>query len=156
MICITGIPGAGKTTICRKLSASGIECFSVLDLPGSETCKFGEEVDIDCLKEKFAALKNTNIVVEGHYSHLLGCNSVILLDRDETAVYQELSERGYSFEKIQENVDSLRSDIIYQEALELLPSTRIHRVKVEEGRPEAVFDEIVNYIKNQKTNLKES
>lgn len=150
MICITGIPGSGKTTLCSKLRDHGIKCISVLEIPGAENCRNGDEVDIDCLKEKFDGILDTDIMVEGHYSHLLKCNSVIILDREEMAVTLELRNRGYSEKKINENLDALRSDVIYRETLDLMPSTRIRRIKVQEGRPEVTLNEVLDYIGRQK------
>lgn len=150
MICITGIPGSGKSTLCEKLRESGIKCVSVLEISGFESCRSGDEVDIDCLSEKLNQERKTDLVIEGHFSHLLGCESVIILDRNEKEVVQELLKRGYPDKKIKENIDALRSDIIYHETLDLLPSTRIIRIEVEEGRQDKVLDQAMGLLKKQK------
>lgn len=133
MISITGIPGAGKTTVCRELNARGIKCLGALDVPGAEACNDKGEVDTECLRVKISHSPVHIQVVEGHFSHLLGCSSVIILERDEEVVRKELVQRGYPAIKIEENIDVQRADILYQEALALTPATRIHRVKVVEG-----------------------
>lgn len=133
MWCISGIPGSGKSTICRLLNSEGIKCFNALDIPRSEKCVDHGEVDTDCLR--FIISGNSSVdVVESHFSHLLGCSSVIILERSEEGIEAELRMRGYNEAKISENLDALRADIIYAEALEAMPAGRIHKVKVEEGK----------------------
>lgn len=150
MICISGIPGSGKTTLCEVLRQAGTDCIHVLDIPGSTQCLEGDEVDLQCLREKAEVMANSGVIIEGHYSHLLQCNAVIILERDEEYIRKELENRGYSSEKIEENVDALRSDVIYQEALEKLPSTRILRIKVSEGQPDIVLNMALQFIMQQK------
>lgn len=132
MWCISGIPGSGKTTICKLLDGNGIKCLSALDIPGAEKCLDDDEVDTDCLKS-IISREGSVSAVESHFSHLLGCSSVIILQRSEEGVAGELRGRGYSEDKIEENLDALRADVIYSEALQALPSGRIHRITVEEG-----------------------
>ena len=50
MICLSGIPGTGKTTICRMLRESGINCASADETAEKDGCLKDEEVDIDCLR----------------------------------------------------------------------------------------------------------
>ncbi len=149
MWCITGIPGSGKTTICGLLNERGIPCKNALDLPGSSRCIENGEVDIECLS-MLVGQQDRDIVLEGHFSHLLGCDSVIILERAEEEICKEMENRKYSQEKISENIDALRSDAIYYEALEYLPSGRIHRIKVEEGRIDLALKSCVELIQRSK------
>lgn len=135
MWCISGIPGSGKSTICRLLDEKGISCRNALEFQGSSECVQEGEVDTQCLKFIIAGQKDS-IAVESHFSHLLGCSSVIILERSEEGTRNELENRGYSEAKISENIDALRADVIYSEALEILPAGKIHRVQVEENKIE--------------------
>jgi adenylate kinase len=150
VISITGIPGSGKSSVCNILKKLGFDCKNVLDMEGAKICLEGEEMDIDCLKERLNRDIYNGTIIEGHYSHLLGCSEIFILERDEEIVREVMRTRGYSEEKINENIDALRSDIIYQESLDLLPASRIHRIQVEEGNPEITAKIIVDLIKGGK------
>ena len=150
MICITGVPGSGKSTICKEIVSSGYDCRNVLDLNGAASCLEDDEMDIDCLKEHVVANLNDDAIVEGHYSHLLGCSIVFIIEREEDLINKTLIGRGYPPEKIDENLDALRSDIIYQEALEFLPASRIHRIQVDEGNPGYAAKKIIQLMGHAK------
>ena len=154
MICLTGIPGSGKTTIAEILRTRGIRVMNVSDLPGFTECKEDDGVDIDCLRSIITSHATDNDVLEGHYSHFLQCEAVIILEREEKNVEQSLRSRGYSREKISDNIDALRSDIIFPESLEYLPSPRIFRVSIEENFPEIAAEQCIRIIMQVKTKVK--
>lgn len=139
MWCITGVPGSGKSTICKLLDESGIPCINALEIEGAGECVENGEVDLDCLTF-IVDRRNSRKAVESHFSHLLNCKDVILIERSEDGVKRELQNRGYEKLKVDENLDALRSGTIYSESLEKLPSVRIHRLKVEEGQLNQAFD----------------
>ncbi len=122
MICITGPPRSGKTTICNELSKAGIKCDSADMIAESLGCMGDGTVDIDCMKEKMRTLPR---VLEGHYSHLLICSFVIILKVDMAVLEERMILSGYSREKIAENLDAAEIDVFHSEALDQLPSGRI-------------------------------
>ena len=137
MICISGIPASGKSTVCDRLSGLGYKCIHLSEIAAGMGCIESGEVDIDCLSE----LKlDRDTIVESHYAHLLACDYVIILDTSQEDVCRRMGDRGYSREKIEENMDALLADSIYYEALERLPSVRIYRI----SNPEGELDETVN------------
>ncbi len=146
MICITGIPGSGKSTVCKKLKEFGYDCKNVSLIKGYEECLDGDEVDIDCLKSKLRLVKSNNTIIEGHFTHLLDCDLIIILQRDPELVRKTLSERGYSKEKIEENMDALISDTIYYESLEFLPAPLIRKVNVIENDVDAAVVKCIEVI----------
>ena len=150
MISITGIPGSGKSSVCSYLRNSGYDCRNILEIDEARDCLENDEMDIDCLRDRIKWEGKPCIIIEGHYSHLLPCEMVFILERDEAETGKTLLQRGYSKEKVEENLDALRSDIIYQEALELLPSSRIHRIKVVESNSELAALKIVDHIRLSK------
>lgn len=121
MICITGVPKTGKTTICKLLSENGIQCNSLDDIATDLGCLQNGEVDVDCLSVKLPDKR----VVESHYSHLLKCDYVIVLRTDEAVLERRMKEAGYDASKIAENLDAQRSDVILSEAMESVPRNRI-------------------------------
>ncbi|MCW6168230.1 MAG: hypothetical protein LVQ96_01705 [Thermoplasmatales archaeon] len=111
----------------------GYDCKNASLIEGYEKCLDGDEVDIDCLRNRMNFVKSNNMIVESHFAHLLGCDLIIILQRDTESVRRTLSNRGYSKEKIEENIDALLSDTIYYESLEFLPAPLIRKVKVTEN-----------------------
>lgn len=154
IIALSGVPGSGKSTICRLLNEHGMKCINAVDIPGSDECRDGDEMDLECLKGKLRVEGDVPLVVEGHYSHLLGCSAAIILERDEVSVREALVKRGYPQSKIDGNIDALLSDTIYQEALQFLPGTLIRRVRVVEGSQERTFSGILECIHELEKRIK--
>jgi adenylate kinase len=139
MICISGIPASGKSTVCNRLSELGFKCLHLSQIAERLGCIKSGDVDIDCVREN---VTGEDIIVESHFSHLLKCDYTIILETDTNDARRRMASRNYDREKIDENIDSYLADVIYYEALERLPSVRIYRVFSEEGK----LDEIVNKI----------
>ncbi len=123
MISITGVPGTGKTSVCKELNTMGYRCDS-LDALCAECIESGE-ADIQCMDRITAGVTTT---VESHYSHLLHCEYVVILEADEMDLKRRMEDRGYPDSKIEENLDVQRSGTIYYEALERIPAGRIFRI----------------------------
>jgi adenylate kinase len=122
MICITGPPKSGKTTICAELNGKGIECISANRISEMLGCLESGTVDIDCMNDKMRYFPR---VIEGHYSHLLKCDYVIILQNDSRTLEERMKLAGYSSEKIAENIEASEMEIFRSEALDLLPAGRI-------------------------------
>lgn len=148
LVALTGIPGTGKSTICSILRKMNINCYEAIEICGSNNCVEGDTVDIDCLSSLWAGRDEKNVIVASHYSHLLGADYVIILERDPVTVEKALVARGYSTEKVFENMDSMYSDIIYQESLDLNPSTRIYRIMNQEGKQSETAEAIMKIAQN--------
>jgi adenylate kinase len=142
MICITGIPGTGKTTICKMLNDYGIECLSLNKIALDYGAIKGDAVDVDMLAEK--SIKAD--VVESHYSHLLACRYVIILEDSEEKLRERMIRRGYPEAKIDENLDAQRCGVIYYEAADRLPVNRIFVVRENSRSIDEVFNEVLNII----------
>ncbi len=121
IVCITGTPGTGKTTVCKNLAWP---CINLNELAKENGCMKGYDkkrkvriVDIDCLKDK---LKNlNNIVLESHYAHFMKCDVVIVLRTSPSILKNRLVEKGFDYKKIMENLEAEALGIITQEALDL-------------------------------------
>lgn len=138
MICITGVPGTGKSTVSDILRNRG---YSVADgnrISEDAGCTEDGVVDIDCLIQR--ASFDSLDAVESHFSHLLNCRSVVILEAGEDILRQRLGERGYEQEKILENVEAGLSGMIYSEALDRTPASRIFRIDTTITDPEEVAD----------------
>lgn len=150
IIALTGTPGTGKTSISRELDG-----FNTLDLTGFvKERDLGEqkdefEVDIDAmvnaLGEKIDPEEDT--VIDGHLSHHFPADFCIVLRCNPEELRERLSERDYSEQKIEENVESEILDVLLGEAA----STQDNVIEVDTtGRKaEDVSKEIENRIKEK-------
>jgi len=127
IVAITGTPGTGKSSSCDVLAKRG---YVVVDLDeiarreglivGRDEKRDTDEVDIDALREglripaKVAFLK-------GHYSHRMDVNLAVVLRCRPSVLRARLEARGWSAEKVRENVEAEAIDVILQEAVARLP-----------------------------------
>jgi adenylate kinase len=125
IISITGTPGTGKTAISEKLRETG---EYVIDLH-----RYIEE---NCLKERFDRKRDTynvdvgklnaslkasvpndkNVFLDGHLSHFLDCDVIVVIRCNPSVLYERLKKRNYSERKISENVQAEALDVILCES----------------------------------------
>ncbi len=118
MIALTGTPGTGKSAVAEILKRKGYRVISVTELARLHDCildESGEEVVVDV--EKLSKFRFDG-VVEGHLSHLLSPDLAIVLRCNPLVLKKRLSGRGWSEEKVMENVEAELLDVILVEALE--------------------------------------
>lgn len=113
----------------------GLDCRSGLSLAGSENCVDGEEVDTECLGLLWKINSERNIVIESHLSQLLPVEYVIILERSPEKILEILQFRGYPDQKISANIDSLLTGVIFYDASERLPTTRIFTINSNDLSP---------------------
>jgi adenylate kinase len=135
VIVITGVPGVGKTSVANAVAERlGCPVIGVSELAVREGALLGRDderetdiVDLPRLKEMIAeAVSATEgpIIVEGHFaydvvpSHLV--SHALVLRRAPWILKGELRERGYSDEKVRENVEAELLDVPLVEAIEAL------------------------------------
>ena len=105
LIACTGSPGTGKTTLCSSLPM----VLSMTDIAEQEGC-LGEvqsdgaaEIDIDALIDSWQPPKSA--IIDGHLSHLLPVDAIIVLRCHPEILRNRLEERGYPAKKVQANVE---------------------------------------------------
>jgi len=120
-IAVTGVPGCGKTSLCELTKFNTI---SVLDLAKKygaiipETINFDTvEIDVELLNkilvDKWKDPPKEHLLVDGHLSHNLPVNYVILMRCRPDVLEKRLKLRNWTVEKISENVESeLLSSIV--------------------------------------------
>ncbi len=150
IICITGTPGTGKSSVAQELDS-----FEVLDLTefikenniGEKTEEIEVEIDevVDAVEKDLA----DGTVVEGHLSHHLDCDLCIVLRCRPDILEERLSERDYSKQKIAENVEAETLDIVLSEAVE--NQENILEVDTTGRTAEEVAKEIIDKIEKNKT-----
>lgn len=146
-IALTGTPGTGKTTVGRLLP------YSVLDI--NSLVKGGMNLGVDpvrgCLDADMDALaKHLNsidseetVMLDGHFAHHFADWSIVLR-LHPAALRLRLLERGYSEEKIRENLEAEALDIILAEAA--LMCSRVDEIDTTEKSPERVAEIVIEII----------
>jgi adenylate kinase len=126
LIALTGTPGTGKTAVAAALRARGHE---VLDLAaviadrglreGYDAERDTYEVDTGALAEAVRDLVPADraVFAEGHLSHLLDCEAVVVLRCRPDRLAERLRARGYDEGKVRENVQAEILDVILCEAV---------------------------------------
>ena len=120
-IALTGTPGTGKTTV------AGLLPYKVIDINalvrdgmnlGTDPERGCLDADMDALEERLKELDSDEIsILEGHFSHHFADWSIVLRLAPST-LRTRLEARGYSAEKIRENLEAEALDVILVEAVE--------------------------------------
>jgi len=127
MISITGTPGTGKTAIASCLRESGehvIDLNRYIEENGLKE-RFDKKrdtynVDVEKLNRSLSTYPrgDENIFMEGHLSHFLDCDVVIVVRCNPSVLHERLKKRNYSEQKITENVQAEALDVILCESVE--------------------------------------
>jgi adenylate kinase len=140
-IALTGTPGTGKTTV------AGLLPYRVIDINAlvKDGMNFGKDPERGCLEADMDALAgylakqdlDETIILEGHFSHHFA-NRSIVLRLDPAILKSRLEARGYSAQKIRENLEAEALDIILVEAVELC--SRVDEIDTTEKSPKDVAE----------------
>ncbi len=152
-IALTGTPGTGKTSVSDILKNK----YRVVSLGNFEDARveYDEErdtfvVDIEKLKDKVQSLQSDEvIIVEGHYSHDMPVDIVVVLRCNPDVLKHRLEERGYSKLKILENVEAEAMGLITGEALAKFPYNKVFEIDTSHKRPEEVAKSIEEIIEGK-------
>ena len=120
---LSGTPGTGKTIVSNIIERKGYKILRLNDIVQRFTIGYDDERDSMIIDEKkldkYVNSLSGDIIIEGHLSHLLTVNGVIILRCHPIELKQRLKTRNWSEKKIQENVEAEAIDIILEKALEL-------------------------------------
>ena len=130
VLAVTGTPGTGKTTLaaalCERVRESEHHSMTTL----AEWCGAITEhsdgtgtrdVDVDMMSDSWSDLSGRFssglIIIDGHLSHLMPVDGVILLRCRPDILRQRLEARGWLNAKVEENVEaefigSIATDIV--------------------------------------------
>jgi adenylate kinase len=125
MILLTGTPGTGKTSVSSVLGEGlGWQVIHLNDLVTNDMT-LGIEgdsrvVDLDLLGEMVRdRVSGENCFVEGHLAHILNLKGfVVVLRTDPSVLRGRLERKGFSEEKIRENLEAEALDVCLVEAVE--------------------------------------
>jgi len=124
---ITGTPGTGKTSVSAELRSRG---YNVIDMNAHirehgllgdlDISRDTHEVDLDDLNDSLQEFRDSEnlFLMDSHLSHFMDCSGIIVLRCRPGVLADRLKARGYSCEKVLENVQSEVLDVILCEATE--------------------------------------
>ena len=136
IIALTGTPGTGKTTVCDYISGHSKyrKQYSIINLnklilekriyTGKDEKRDSYDADMERLRELVVQIivqtrPGMDIIMEGHLSHFLPADAVIVLRASPVALRKRLGKRHrYSYEKIKENANAEALDVILVESVE--------------------------------------
>lgn len=124
-VALTGTPGVGKTSLAKVAAVKGWRVVDVKAWAKEMDCVAGYDeddeaiaIDTDALAAKVPADDGSNVLYEGHLSHLLGLDEAWVVRCDPSVLRKRLVARGYKEEKVEENLEAEALDLILQEALD--------------------------------------
>ena len=110
-IALSGSPGSGKSTIAELAKSSGWEVISVEKLAEKHELlgeldkkEQAKEIDIEKLRQTLGRI-NGPLIVDGHLSHYLQVDAVVILRCKPSILRERLQQRGYPEWKIESNVE---------------------------------------------------
>ncbi|MGB4362751.1 MAG: adenylate kinase family protein [Methanothermobacter tenebrarum] len=160
IICITGTPGVGKTSISHRLAEElNGNLVEVNQLAEEKDLFIGEDpvrgykiVDIPSLcREIMKVMEEDSFnIVEGHLSHYCKiCDLVIVLRLHPNLLLRRLEKRGYDHRKVKENVEAEALGVCAYEAYQV-HDDRVHEIDSTDLSPDEVLDEIIRVLDGEK------
>ncbi|TMW55745.1 hypothetical protein Poli38472_010627 [Pythium oligandrum] len=166
-ILVTGTPGTGKTTMCQMLAerSESLQHVNVGDLVKEKNLHEGrdEEFDAFILDEDKVCDELEDVMAEGgkivdfHTCDFFPerwFDLVIVLQVDNTTLFDRLTKRGYSQKKVTENVECEIMQVVLQEAMEsyapeIVQALSSQTVEDMESNVERVLQWMQHWLRNQ-------
>jgi len=123
-IALTGTPGVGKSEVAKRLEEMGYNVLRLEEIVDRFVIGYDDEreskiVDEEAMDEYIRGIKEKDIlIIEGHLSHLLSVDGVIILRCHPKELIKRLRTKKWNERKIKENVEAEALDIILERALE--------------------------------------
>ena len=149
-IALTGTPGTGKTTVAGLLPYTAIDINALVKGGmnfGIDPERGCLDADMDALADHLAKLDCDEILIlEGHFSHHFADWSIVLR-LSPGVLGPRLKARGYSAQKIQENLEAEALDVILIEAAELC--SRVDEIDATGKSPQEVAELVARIIQGR-------
>ena len=166
VVALTGTPGTGKTTVCEFIKEHSLyrAKYRIIDLhklimdeklyTGRDESRDTYIADMERLKTRVAELiKQTPVgmdtILEGHISHYLPADVIIVLRASPIALRKRLGKRReYSYGKVKENSDAEALDVILVESVE--SSDRVFEINTTDMNLISVVKSVIEIIDSLK------
>ena len=141
---ITGTPGTGKTTVAEALDEEIISIKEFAKERGLGEEKEIFEVDVKAVNDELPE----DCWVEGHLAHKMKLDYCIVLRTRPDVLEERLNQRDYSQEKVDENIEAEKMDLILSEAFE---NSKIYEIDTTDKSVQEVVDEINKAVENKES-----
>ncbi|XP_030526795.1 adenylate kinase isoenzyme 6 homolog [Rhodamnia argentea] len=140
-ILVTGTPGTGKTTTASSLAeASQVRHVSIGDLVRDKGLHDGWDDELEChvVNEDLVCDELEDVMEQGgNIVDYHGCDFfperwfdlVVVLQTDNTILYDRLSKRGYTGSKLSNNIECEIFQVLLEEAKESYPQDIVLALK---------------------------
>ncbi len=132
IIAISGSVGSGKTSLAKDLSKKIENCevvhlnelakeFKIKEVPDLQTFDFNIDGLIAKINRHVADNSNKNIILEGHFAHFINPDLVdflFVVSRDLKDLKKEYEKRGYTEQKIKDNLEVESLNLCFYEGIE--------------------------------------
>ena len=153
IIAITGTPGCGKTTLCEVLREAGHGVEAVVELARKFDC-LGEHdpedgaapVDVHKLADLWQDDSASTVFVDGHLSHLLDVEAVVVLRCQPDVLQARLEQRGYTEAKVRSNVEWEMLGGTWSEMLEFELEIPVLEIDASDVEGPALLSEVLDWI----------
>lgn len=148
-LALAGTPGTGKSTVADMVDA-GFKVVHVNDLV-REGYSEGVDEERGCLiadigrLSKYAKSLKGDVILEGHVSHLLPVDLVVVLRASPKTIRDRLKDRGWGQAKIRENVEAEALDVILVEAMHA--HKKVYEIDTTNMTPMQVRDAVLEIIR---------
>eukprot|EP00245_Coleochaete_scutata_P006543 TRINITY_DN21019_c0_g1_i1.p1 TRINITY_DN21019_c0_g1~~TRINITY_DN21019_c0_g1_i1.p1 ORF type:complete len:195 (+),score=37.65 TRINITY_DN21019_c0_g1_i1:38-586(+) len=129
-VLVTGTPGTGKTSLCSLLASStGLSCVNIGDLVREKELHSGWDEEYGCHildEDKLCDELEDRMVEGGNIIDYHSCDffperwfdAVVVLQTDNSLLYDRLSNRGYTGKKLSDNIECEIMQVLAEEARE--------------------------------------
>ncbi len=165
-ILVTGIPCVGKTSVARSLASKiGALYVNLNDLAVRENLIVGRDekrgsmiVDETRLKDRLAEIiekcDEESVVIDGHYAASVVSSKLVdyvfVLRRDPVELRRLMEKRGFSNQKLWENLASEILDVCLVEALKFHGEEKICELNITSRSVEEIVEEIMDILEGNK------
>jgi adenylate kinase len=155
-VALTGTPGTGKTTVADLVADRvDLEVGHVNEVVREEGLATGRDeergslvADLEALRERFAG--RDDVLLESHLAHHLPADRVVVLRCHPDELRERLAGRDWAGEKVAENVESERLDVVLSEAVAEHGLESVYEVDTTGREPAAVADEGVAAVRGER------
>ena len=156
MIAITGTPGVGKTSVSAELRSRGYKVVDMNDhlrkhglLGERDEGRDTYNVDMEALNDSLEEYREEEgfVFLDSHLAHECDCSRILVLMCDPHILAKRLEARGYSPEKVRENVQAEVLDVILCEATD--SDIPVNEIDCSRGTASEVADIIERIIKGK-------